>query len=281
MTLIRDEERDAPIIELNEVDAGYGETVILHDVNVNFGRGEITALLGGSGSGKSTLLKTIVGLLPPIRGEVRLLGEDLYAMSELEREALMQRTGMLFQYGALFGSKSILDNIALPLREHTDLPREVIEEMVRMKLALVGLDGLEKRLPSDVSGGQRKRVALARAAILDPEIIFCDEPSAGLDPIVAAGLDEILRRFQRLFGMSMVVVTHELESIKALADRVIMLADGEIQAIGTVDELSESDNEHVYNFFHRIPPDYAEDSGKDSVYERVSGEWARSEQSSE
>ena len=259
-----------PIIILDHVDAGYNGTIVLHDVNVKIYRGEITALLGGSGSGKSTLLKTIIGLLPPINGKVTLLGEDIYAMTDQERAQLMTRTGMLFQYGALFGSQSILDNVALPLREHTDLPEAVIREMVRMKLALVGLDGLEDRLPSDVSGGQRKRVSLARAAILDPEIIFCDEPSAGLDPIVAAGLDDVLRRFQDLFGMSMVVITHELESIKILADRVIMLAENRIQAIGTVDELSQSDITNVYNFFHRIAPNYIEQGDAQSVYESLS-----------
>ena len=261
-----------PIIVLENVDAGYSEdAIILKDVNVSFGRGEITALLGGSGCGKSTLLKTIIGLLPPIRGKVTLLGQDLYALEDEERAVLMRRTGMLYQYGALFGSRSNFDNVALPLQEHTDLPSSIIQEMVRMKLALVGLEGLEHRLPADVSGGQRKRVALARATIMDPEIIFCDEPSAGLDPIVAAGLDAILRQFQSLFDMSMVVVTHELESIKILADRVIMLADGEIQAIGTVEELTDSPKKQVNDFFHRVPPDYASEDGKDSVYERVTG----------
>ncbi len=263
------------VISLKGVDAGYGDTVILSNVNLEIWRGEITALLGGSGSGKSTLLKTIIGLLPPIKGEVRLLGEDIYGMDDLTRASFMKRIGMLFQYGALFGSQSNLDNVALPLREHTDLPEEVVREMVRMKLELVGLKGLENRLPADVSGGQRKRVALARAAILDPEIIFCDEPSAGLDPIVAAGLDDVLRRFQRLFGMSMVIITHELESIKILADRVVMLADGKIQAVGTVDDLSQSDNERVYDFFHRIAPHDDGEDGQGSVLERVSGEWAR------
>ncbi len=263
------------VISLKGVDAGYGDTVILSNVNLEIWRGEITALLGGSGSGKSTLLKTIIGLLPPIKGEVRLLGEDIYGMDDLTRASFMKRIGMLFQYGALFGSQSNLDNVALPLREHTNLPEDVVREMVRMKLELVGLKGLENRLPADVSGGQRKRVALARAAILDPEIIFCDEPSAGLDPIVAAGLDDVLRRFQRLFGMSMVIITHELESIKILADRVVMLADGKIQAVGTVDDLSQSDNERVYDFFHRIAPHDDGEDGQGSVLERVSGEWAR------
>lgn len=256
------------IITLENVDAGYGETVILRDVNLKIYRGQITALLGGSGSGKSTLLKTIIGLLPPISGRVTLLGEDIYEMSDDDRRALMRRTGMLFQYGALFGSKSIYENISLPLREHTNLHEDVMREMVRMKLALVGLDGLQDRMPTDVSGGQAKRVALARATIMDPEIIFCDEPSAGLDPIVAAGLDQVLRRFQALFKMSMVVITHELESIKILADRVVMLANNEIQAVGTVEELSHSSIKNVHNFFKRVPPDSGGDTSH-SVYDRL------------
>jgi phospholipid/cholesterol/gamma-HCH transport system ATP-binding protein len=248
-----------PVIECRELVCGYdAETPVLEDVDVSIHRGQITALLGGSGSGKSTLLKTVVGLLPPLSGEVRLLGERLYELSDRHRAELLRRTGMLFQYGALFGSRSILDNVALPLREHTDLPEAVMREMVRQKLALVGIEGLEHRLPADVSGGQRKRVALARAAIMDPEIIFCDEPSAGLDPVVAAGLDRTLRHLQELFGMTMVVVTHELESIKILADRVIMLAGGRIQAIGTVDELARrEDLPEVYRFFHRMAPEPA------------------------
>jgi phospholipid/cholesterol/gamma-HCH transport system ATP-binding protein len=246
------------IIVCRNLDCGYGEKVVLHDVNLTIHRGEIAALLGGSGCGKSTLMRTIVGLQPPLAGEALLFGVNLNDLGEEERNAFLRRTGMLFQYGALFGSRSIIDNIALPLREFTSLPEAVIYEMVLQKLALVGLEGLEQRLPSDVSGGQRKRVALARATILDPEIVFCDEPSAGLDPIVAAGLDTVLRRFQELFGMTMVVVTHELESIKALADRVIMLADGRILADGTVAEMFQSDDPEVHDFFHRIAPDYAQ-----------------------
>jgi phospholipid/cholesterol/gamma-HCH transport system ATP-binding protein len=245
-----------PVIECRELVCGYDpDHPVLEDVDVSIRRGEIAALLGGSGSGKSTLLKTIVGLLPPLSGDVRLLGERLYELTSARRADLLRRTGMLFQYGALFGSRSILDNVALPLREHTDLPEAVIREMVRQKLELVGIEGLEHRQPADVSGGQRKRVALARAAIMDPEIIFCDEPSAGLDPVVAAGLDRTLRRLQELFGVTMVVVTHELESIKILADRVIMLASGRVQAIGTVEELSRrEDLPEGYQFFHRIAP---------------------------
>lgn len=248
-----------PIIECNDLVCGYGETVILDDVNLTIRRGEIVALLGGSGSGKSTLLRTMVGLQPPIDGETTMFGVNLYDMNEEDRNKVLHRIGMLFQYGALFGSKTNFDNIALPLREFTSIPEPVIYEMVLQKLALVGIEGLEQRLPSDVSGGQRKRVALARATILDPEIVFCDEPSAGLDPVVAAGLDRVLRRFQELFEMTMVVVTHELESIKILADRVVMLADGEIRMVGTVDEMMASEDPQVHDFFHRIAPDYAKE----------------------
>lgn len=256
-----------PIIVCKDLVCGYGEKVILEDINVEIHRGEICALLGGSGSGKSTLMRTIIGLQPPLAGDVTIFGERLHDLDEDTRTKLLKRTGMLFQYGALFGSMSNLDNIALPLRQHTDLPEAVIHEMVRQKLALVGLEGLERRLPSDVSGGQRKRVALARATILDPEIVFCDEPSAGLDPIVAAGLDTTLRRFQELFNMTMVVVTHELESIKILADRVIMLSEGRVLADGSVPELMESDDDEVHAFFHRIAPDY--NSGSATVLDHV------------
>jgi phospholipid/cholesterol/gamma-HCH transport system ATP-binding protein len=261
-----------PVIECRNLVCGYGSTAVLEDVNIDIYRGEIAALLGGSGSGKSTLLKTIVGLLPPLEGDIRLLGEDIYAMNPTERSMVLKRTGMLYQYGALFGSRTIYDNISLPLHQHTKLPEPVMREMVRQRLALVGLEGLEFRLPADVSGGQRKRVALARATIMDPEIVFADEPSAGLDPVVAAGLDALLRQMQRLFGVTMVVVTHELESIKILADRVVMLAEGKVRAVGTVEELSKSDDEIVYNFFHRVAPDYVDSGdGGQSVFGATSG----------
>lgn len=248
---------DEPVIVCKDLVCGYGDKVILEEINLEIRRGEIAALLGGSGSGKSTLMRTIVGLQPPLAGTVTMFGESVPDLDEDARNVLLRRTGMLFQYGALFGSRSILDNIALPLREFTNLPEAVIREMVIQKLALVGLQQVELRLPSDVSGGQRKRVALARATILDPEIVFCDEPSAGLDPVVAAGLDTVLRQFQELFGMTMVVVTHELESIKVLADRVVMLADGRILADGSVDEMMRSEDPQVHDFFHRIAPNYA------------------------
>jgi len=188
--------------------------------------------------------------LPPLAGSVTLLGEDIYALSDDDRRALLRRTGMAFQQDALFSAMTIIDNVALPLRELTRLPETVIAEMARIKLALVGLTGLEHRLPASVSGGQRKRAALARASILDPEVIFCDEPSAGLDPIVAAELDDTLRRFRDVLGVTVVVVTHELASIRAIADRAVMFGDGRVLADGTVADLEHSSDAGVYNFFH-------------------------------
>lgn len=230
---------------------GYSEDApVLTDVELEVRRGEIVALLGGSGSGKSTLLRTITGLQAPLAGGVSLLGEDMYGLDDEARRLLLRRTGMAFQQDALFGSISVMDNVALPLRELTKLPEPIICEMARMRLALVGLAGFEKRFPAQMSGGQRKRAALARASIMDPEIIFCDEPSAGLDPIVAAELDESLLKFRDILGITIVIVSHELESVRALADRAIMFGKGKALATGTIEELEHSPVEEVYHYFH-------------------------------
>jgi len=230
---------------------GYAEDQpVLSDIELEVRRGEIVALLGGSGSGKSTLLRTITGLQPPLAGGVNLLGQDIYELDDEARRALLRRTGMAFQQDALFGSLTIQDNVALPLRELTKLPEPIICEMARMRLALVGLAGFERRQPAALSGGQRKRAALARASILDPEIIFCDEPSAGLDPVVAAELDDTLLRFRDVLGITIVIVSHALESIRALADRAIMFGHGKMLASGTLSELEHSQNEEVYHYFH-------------------------------
>jgi phospholipid/cholesterol/gamma-HCH transport system ATP-binding protein len=238
------------LLECKDVSVGYDEKPVLEHVDLEIHRGEIVTLLGGSGCGKSTLLRAITGLLTPMSGTVMLLGEDLYATNDDGRRKLLRRTGMAFQQDALFSAITIIDNVALPLRELTKLPETLICEMARIKLALVGLSGLEHRLPASLSGGQRKRAALARASILDPEIIFADEPSAGLDPIVAAELDDTLRRFRDVLGVTVVVVTHELASIRAIADRAIMFGNGKVMAVGTVAELEDSHEEGVYNFFH-------------------------------
>jgi phospholipid/cholesterol/gamma-HCH transport system ATP-binding protein len=238
------------ILACRGVSVGYDDKPVLAGIDLEITRGEIVTLLGGSGCGKTTLLRAITGLLPPLAGSVTLLGEDIYALSDDDRRALLRRTGMAFQQDALFSAMTIIDNVALPLRELTRLPETVIAEMARIKLALVGLTGLEHRLPASVSGGQRKRAALARASILDPEVIFCDEPSAGLDPIVAAELDDTLRRFRDVLGVTVVVVTHELASIRAIADRAVMFGDGRVLAAGRVADLEHSSDAGVYNFFH-------------------------------
>ncbi len=241
------------LLECRGLSCGYDQP-ILEGIDLAVEDGEIVALLGGSGSGKSTLLRTITGLLPPLAGEVWLLGKSLYELPPEGRSELLRQTGTAFQQDALFGSMTIGENIALPLRELTKLPGSLINEMVRMKLGLVGLGGFEGRMPNSLSGGQRKRAALARATILDPQLVFCDEPSAGLDPAVAATIDDTLEQLRTTIGTTLVVVTHVIESVRAIADRAVMLAGGRICATGTIAELEASNHPDVFSFFHRVPP---------------------------
>jgi phospholipid/cholesterol/gamma-HCH transport system ATP-binding protein len=238
------------ILECLDVSVGYAERAILQHVNIQIGQREIVALLGASGCGKSTLLRTLCGLLPPLAGDVRLFGQSLYELGDDERRALVQRVGFAFQNDALFSSMTIEENVALPLRELTSLPSSVRREMVRMRLELVGIPDLARRYRAQISGGQRKRAALARASILDPQLILCDEPTAGLDPVVAAEVDQTLVQFRDVLGSTIVVVSHELASIRATADRAVMLAHGGVAAEGTIDELLHSRDETVYEFFH-------------------------------
>jgi phospholipid/cholesterol/gamma-HCH transport system ATP-binding protein len=246
------------VLECRDVAVGHApEKPVLSGVDLQVERGEIVALLGPSGCGKSTLLRACTGLLPPLAGEILLFGERLTDDEPERRDALLRRTGTLFQHDALFGSMSVLENVALPLRETTRLPRPVIREMAVMKLGLVGLAGLEARKPSQLSGGQRKRAALARATILDPELVFCDEPSAGLDPAVAAGVDDTFLRLRDIFGITFVIVSHELESIRTIADRAVMFDGGRIIAAGTIADLSASTDASVHAFFHRTQHDRA------------------------
>jgi len=232
--------------------ARYGERTILDGVNLSVRRGEVRVVLGGSGCGKSTLLKHCIGLLDPTAGRIVLLGEPLRELEGAARTAVLRRIGVLFQYGALLGSITVGENVALPLHEHTDLPPDIIAEMVRMKLAAVELSHAEHLLPSELSGGMRKRAALARALALDPELLFCDEPSAGLDPLTSAELDELLLRLRDRFGVAMVVVTHELMSIERIADRAIMLGAGRVLADGTLAEVMASQEPEVRAFFGRV-----------------------------
>ncbi|TNF38156.1 MAG: ATP-binding cassette domain-containing protein [Deltaproteobacteria bacterium] len=242
---------DAPVIEVHDLHAGYGNGLILQRVNARFMPGRITCVVGGSGCGKSTLLRSIIGLLPPRQGHVRVLGEDPYAVDEDARARLLARVGFLFQNGALLNSLTVAENLAIPLRAHTRLPADVCAQIIAQKLALVGLAGTERLLPGELSGGMKKRVGLARALILDPPVVLCDEPSAGLDPVTAAQLDDLLVRARRLLGTTMIVVTHELPSIHTIADDVVMLADGGVRFAGPLADATASDDRHLRAFFGR------------------------------
>jgi phospholipid/cholesterol/gamma-HCH transport system ATP-binding protein len=238
----------------------YGEREILHGINFEIMAGETLVILGGSGSGKSTLLRTLVGLELPSGGELWIRGQNFGALSEEKRDEIRKKVGMSFQGGALFGSLSVGDNVALPLREHTRLDESTIEIVVRLKLDQVGLSGFENYMPAQLSGGMKKRAAIARALAMDPEILFFDEPSAGLDPIIAAGLDELILKLKKAFRMTIVVVTHELASAYLIADRMILLDKGVIVANGTVTELRASTQPRVRQFLDRVPePEISEE----------------------
>jgi len=218
------------VIRAEGLTAGFGGRVLFRDVSFEVLRGEVFVILGGSGCGKSTLLKMMIGLVPPLAGRVSILGTDVWSAEGAEKLALLRRIGVMWQQGALFGSQTLLENVEMPLAEHTSLRAEARSEVARAKLGLVGLSEAASRLPSEVSGGMLKRAGIARALALDPPILFLDEPSAGLDPITSAGLDALIRDLARSLGTTFVVVTHELASILAIGDRCIML-DREAQGI--------------------------------------------------
>ena len=240
-------------ISVRNLRVKYGEREILHGINFEVPAGETMVILGGSGSGKSTLLRTLVGLEQPSSGEIWIQGKDFASISEDERDELRKKMGMSFQGGALFGSMTVGENVALPLREHTRLDDSTIEIMVRLKLDQVGLSGFENYMPAQLSGGMKKRAAIARALAMDPEILFFDEPSAGLDPIIAAGIDELILKLKKAFRITIVVVTHELASAFLIADRMIVLDKGVIVANATTAELQKSQHPRVRQFLDRVP----------------------------
>jgi phospholipid/cholesterol/gamma-HCH transport system ATP-binding protein len=239
------------VVEVEDLVARFGATTVHHGVSFQVRRGELVALIGASGSGKSVLVREIIGLLKPAAGRVRLLGTEVWSASERELEEMRRRFGMLFQDGALFSSLSVAENIAVPIKEHSDVPDELIEPLVRIKLAMAGLpSSAAAKMPSELSGGMRKRAALARALALDPEILFLDEPTSGLDPVTARGFDRLIQFLNRDLGITVFLVTHDLDTLFGIARRVLVLGDGKLLADGPVEEVAQVDDPWVREYFH-------------------------------
>jgi phospholipid/cholesterol/gamma-HCH transport system ATP-binding protein len=240
------------IITARDLTVGYGRTEVLRDLAFAVPEGLITAVVGVSGSGKSTLLKTLAGLLPPLAGGFEFAGSPVDYRSEASLGRLYAKIGVLYQDGALLNGLSLYENVALPVRMHfPELPEAVVRDMVHAGLAQVEMAGSAEKFPAELSGGMRKRGALARALVLDPHVVFCDEPSSGLDPITSHLLDDLLLRLKESFKMTLVVVTHELRSIERVADRVLLLGDGGLRFAGEHADLAASDDEFIRTFFLR------------------------------
>lgn len=251
------------VIEVRNLEVAYNDLVVLDRISLEVRRGETLVILGGSGSGKSTLLRHMIGLEQPRSGRILIKGNDITRMSEAKMYSILRKVGVVFQSSALFNSMSVGDNVALPLREHTKLEESTIQIMTRIKLEMVGLSGFEHYLPAELSGGMKKRAGFARAIAMDPEILFCDEPSAGLDPIIGAGLDQLLLKLKRALKMTIVVVTHEMPSVYTIADRLIMLHRGKIIFSGTLEDFRSCENERVRQFIERRPEAFdEEDAGR-------------------
>jgi phospholipid/cholesterol/gamma-HCH transport system ATP-binding protein len=244
---------EAPVIEVVDLVRKFGDRAVVNNISFQIQRGETLVIMGGSGCGKSTLLRHIIGSMKPTSGSVKIFGEEITAMSEQEISDVRRRFGMLFQSGALLASLTVGENVALPLLEHTENSIDEIEEIVREKLQMVGLTGFENLKPAEISGGMKKRVGLARALALDPELLFSDEPTSGLDPIMTAVVDQLTLKLTQGTGMTAVVVTHDMTSAFRIATRMIMLGHGSIIAQGTPDEIRTSPNPEVQQFINGEP----------------------------
>lgn len=259
-----------PVIRVEGLQAFYGTQQVLFDVDLTVMPGEIMVVMGGSGSGKSTLLRHLVGLSRPAAGRVELLGLDITRARSMEMLALRRKIGVAFQGGALFSSMNVLDNIMLPLREHARLDRKTMEIMARLKLEVVNLAGADALMPSELSGGMLKRAAVARAIIMDPTLLFFDEPSAGLDPTVSSALDDLILKLREAMNMTMVVVTHELESAFKIADRITILDQGRILLVDDVAGVRRSDNPRIQNLLNRRSEETEVDA--QAYLQRLTGE---------
>lgn len=241
---------DEAVIEISKVSTRFGDHIVHSELDLEVRRAEIFALVGGSGSGKSTLLREMILLQRPDSGSIRVLGVDLQKLGDADGLALRQRWGVMFQHGGLFGSLTVKENVGLPLREHTALADALIDEIAAWKLAMTGLKPeVGAQYPSELSGGMMKRASLARALALDPELLFLDEPTAGLDPDSAGGVDELVCKLRDLFGLTIVMITHDLDLLWQVADRVAVLAEGKVQGIGSMSELSHLDHPAIRQFF--------------------------------
>jgi len=241
---------DDIVIELRNVCTRFGEHVVHNDLNLDVRRGEILAIAGGSGSGKSVLLREMILLQRPTSGTIKLFGDDTSTLTDAEAHALRQRWGVLFQHGGLFSSLTVRENVGLPLREHSSLDDELIDGIAEWKLSLTGLPadtGL--KMPNELSGGMLKRAALARAIALDPELLFLDEPTTGLDPTSSAGVDELILQTHSMYGLTIVMVTHDLDMLWAVSDRVAVLGEGRVLAVGSMEELSHQEHPIIRSYF--------------------------------
>jgi len=264
------------VIEVSKVSTRFGDHVVHSELDLEVRRDEIFALIGGSGSGKSTLLREMILLQRPDSGSIRVLGVDLQKLGDDEALRLRQRWGVMFQHGGLFGSLTVNENIGLPLREHSGLEDGLIDEIAAWKLAMTGLKPeVGAQYPSELSGGMMKRASLARALALDPELLFLDEPTAGLDPDSAAAVDELVRGLRDLFGLTIVMITHDLDLLWQVADRVAVLAEGTVQGIGSMSELSHTDNPAIRQFFDGPRGRAAQEQYKQQTAAQASGKVGR------